>query len=129
AARRGVLARAAPAVRAGVAGAAHGARRRDGDRASRGAAAAGGRGAAMIGLQHFLVVVAILMGVELILNAAALNFVAFAHYVAGAVGGMVFALFIIVLAAAEAAIALAIVLAIFRHFHSIDANDVSTLRD
>jgi NADH-quinone oxidoreductase subunit K len=70
-----------------------------------------------------------LMGVELILNAAALNFVAFAHYVAGAVGGMAFALFIIVLAAAEAAIALAIVLAIFRHFHSIDANDVSTLRD
>ena len=104
-------------------------------------------GATHIGLPHFLVVgailfglglltvatrrnaVAMLMGVELILNAAALNFVAFAHYVAGAVGGMVFALFIIVLAAAEAAIALAIVLAIFRHFHSIDAHDVSTLRD
>lgn len=101
----------------------------------------------MIGLPHFLVVgailfglglftvatrrnaVAILMGVELILNAAALNFVAFAHYVAGAVGGMAFALFVIVLAAAEAAIALAIVLAIFRHFHSIDANDVSTLKE
>ncbi|HEX9102044.1 MAG TPA: NADH-quinone oxidoreductase subunit NuoK [Polyangia bacterium] len=101
----------------------------------------------MIGLPHFLVVaailfglglytvvtrrnaVAMLMGVELILNAAALNFVAFAHYVAGSVGGMVFALFVIVLAAAEAAIALAIVLAIFRHFHSVDARDVSTLRD
>ena len=100
-----------------------------------------------IGLHHFLVVstvlfglglltvatrrnaVAILMGVELILNAAALNFVAFSHYVAGAVGGAIFALFIIVLAAAEAAIALAIVLAIFRHFHSIDAQDVSTLRE
>ena len=101
----------------------------------------------MIGLPHFLVVsaivfglglltvatrrnaVAILMGVELILNAAALNFVAFSHFVAGSVGGMAFALFIIVLAAAEAAIALAIVLAIFRHFHSIDARDVSTLRE
>jgi len=100
-----------------------------------------------IGLPHFLVVsailfglglltvatrrnaVAILMGVELILNAAALNFVAFSHYVAAAVGGAIFALFIIVLAAAEAAIALAIVLAIFRHFHSIDAQDVSTLRE
>ncbi len=100
-----------------------------------------------IGLPHFLVVsailfglglytvatrrnaVAILMGVELLLNAAALNFVAFSHFVAGAVGGMVFALFVIVLAAAEAVIALAIVLAIFRHFHSIDAHDVSTLRD
>jgi NADH-quinone oxidoreductase subunit K len=104
-------------------------------------------GALHIGLSHFLVVsailfalglltvatrrnaVAILMGVELILNAAALNFAAFSHYVAGTVGGFVFALFIIVLAAAEAAIALAIVLALFRHFHSIDANDVSTLRE
>jgi NADH-quinone oxidoreductase subunit K len=102
---------------------------------------------AHVGLTHFLVLsailfglglltvatrrnaVAILMGVELILNAAALNFVAFAHYVEGSVGGLVFALFIIVLAAAEAAIALAIVLAIFRHFHSIDAHDVATLKD
>ena len=101
----------------------------------------------MIGLQHFLVVgailfglglltvttrrnaVAMLMGVELILNAAALNFAAFAHYVAGAVGGMVFALFIIVLAAAEAAIALAIVLAIFRNFRTIDANETTTLKE
>ena len=100
-----------------------------------------------VGITHFLVLsgvlfglglltvatrrnaVAILMGVELILNAAALNFVAFSHYVQGLVAGQVFALFIIVLAAAEAAIALAIVLSIFRHFHSIDANDTSTLRD
>src|SRR5713226_9643994 len=100
-----------------------------------------------IGLNHFLLLsaallgiglltvatrrnaVAVLMGVELILNAAALNFVAFSHYVQGAIDGQVFAIFIIVLAAAEAAIALAIVLAIFRHFHSIDANDTSTLRD
>ena len=100
-----------------------------------------------IGLTHFLVLsailfglglltvatrrnaVAILMGVELILNAAALNFVAFSTYVQGLVTGQVFALFIIVLAAAEAAIALAIVLSILRHFHSIDAHDTSTLRD
>jgi NADH-quinone oxidoreductase subunit K len=100
-----------------------------------------------VGLNHFLVLsalifsiglltvatrrnaVAVLMGVELILNAAALNFVAFSHYVEGAVGGQVFAVFIIVMAAAEAAIALAIVLAIFRHFRSIDAHETSTLRD
>ena len=100
-----------------------------------------------VGLNHFLVLsailfgiglltvstrrnaVAVLMGVELILNAAALNFVAFAHYIEGSVGGMVFAVFIIVMAAAEAAIALAIVLAIFRHFHSIDAAATSTLRE
>jgi NADH-quinone oxidoreductase subunit K len=99
-----------------------------------------------IGLNHFLVLsailfciglltvatrrnaVAVLMGVELILNAAALNFVAFSHYVEGAVGGQVFAVFIIVLAAAEAAIALAIVLAIFRQFRSIDGLDTTTLR-
>ena len=99
-----------------------------------------------VGLTHFLVLsgalfaiglftvatrrnaVAVLMGVELIINAAAINFVAFSHYVEGGVGGQVFAVFIIVLAAAEAAIALAIVLAIFRHFRSIDAAETSTLR-
>src|SRR5262249_8154045 len=100
-----------------------------------------------VGLNHFLVLsailfglglltvatrrnaVAILWGAELILNAGALIFVAFSLCVWGLVGGQVFALFIIVLAAAEAAIALAIVLSIFRHFHSIDANDTSTLRE
>ena len=100
-----------------------------------------------IGLTHYLVLsaalfaiglltvarrrnaVAILMGVELILNAAAINFVAFSHYVEGGIAGQVVAVFIIVLAAAEAAIALAIVLAIFRTFRSIDANDTSTLRE
>ena len=60
--------------------------------------------------------VAVLMGVELILNAANINFVAFAHFVEGKVGGQAFAVFIILLAAAEAAVALAIVLAVFRGF-------------
>lgn len=73
--------------------------------------------------------VAILMGVELLFNAAALNFVAFSHHVHGMVDGQVFALFIIVVAAAEAAIALAIVLAIFRHFRTIDAHQTATLRE
>lgn len=100
-----------------------------------------------IGLTHYLVLsailfalgvltvvtrrnaVAILMGVELLLNAAALNFVAFSQYVEGGIAGQVFALFIIVLAAAEAAIALAIVLAIYRQFRSIDAHETSTLRE
>ena len=100
-----------------------------------------------IGLTHYLILsatlfalglftvatrrnaVAILMGVELLLNAAALNFVAYSQHVEGGVGGQVFAVFIIVLAAAEAAIALAIVLAIFRQFRSIDAHETSTLRE
>jgi NADH-quinone oxidoreductase subunit K len=62
------------------------------------------------------------------LNAAALNFVAFSQHVEGGINGQVFAVFIIVLAAAEAAVALAIVLAIFRQFHTIDANETSTLQ-
>jgi len=99
-----------------------------------------------IGLTHYLVVaaalfviglytvatrrnlVAVLMGVELIFNAAALNFVAFSHWVEGAVGGQVFALFVIVIAATEAAVALAIVLAIWRNFRSIDVADTTELR-
>ena len=98
------------------------------------------------GLHHYLVVsavllavglftvatrrnaVAILMGVELILNAGSLNFVAFSHFVHGSITGQVFSVFIIVLAAAEAAIALSIVLSIFRHFRAIDAEETSTLR-
>ena len=101
---------------------------------------------ATIGLGHFLVLsalmfalglltaatrrsaVAILMGVELILNAAALNFVAFSHYGRGAITGQVFAVFVVVLAAAEATVALAIVLAVFRGFRSVDVTDVGTLK-
>lgn len=100
-----------------------------------------------VGLTHYLVVaallfvlglltvatrrnaVAILMGVELILNAASLNFVAFSRYVQGGVGGQVFALFIILLAAAEACIALAIVLSIFRHFRNVDVFKTTMLRE
>jgi len=100
-----------------------------------------------VGLSHYLVVsaalfalgiftvstrtsaVGILMGIELILNAASLNFVAFSHFVEGGIGGQVFSVFIIVLAAAEAAIALAIVLAVFRHFRTISAEETTTLRD
>ncbi len=100
-----------------------------------------------VGLTHYLVVsaslfaiglftvstrtsaVAILMGIELILNAASINFVAFSHFVEGGIGGQVFSVFIIVLAAAEAAVALAIVLAIFRHFKTIESEDTATLRD
>lgn len=100
-----------------------------------------------IGLTHYLVVsallfalgvltvatrrnaVAILMGVEMILNAANVNFVAFAHFVEGSVGGLVFAVFVIVLAASEAVVALAIVLAIFRGYRTIDAFETTALRE
>jgi NADH-quinone oxidoreductase subunit K len=100
-----------------------------------------------VGLTHYLVVaaalftaglitvatrrnaVAILMGVELILNAASLNFVAFSRFVHGGITGQVFSLFIILLAAAEACIALAIVLSIFRNFKNVDVLRTTTLRE
>jgi len=58
--------------------------------------------------------ISVLMGIELILNAAALNFVAFSHFSTGNLNGQVAALFVIIIAAAEAAVALAIFLNIFR---------------
>jgi NADH-quinone oxidoreductase subunit K len=100
-----------------------------------------------IGLGHFLVLsavlftlglvtaatrrsaVAILMGIELILNAAGLDFVAFSHYGHGAITGQVVAVFVVVLAAAEATVALAIVLSVFRSFRAIDVTELGTLED
>jgi NADH-quinone oxidoreductase subunit K len=100
-----------------------------------------------VSLTHFLVVgallfsfglltvttrrnaVAVLMGVELLLNAANVNFVAFNHYVAGGLTGQVFALFVIVLAAAEAAVGLAIVLGIFQTFRTIDVRAADVMRE
>ena len=73
--------------------------------------------------------VGILMGVELILNAAGLNFVAFNRYVwANAVDGQVFTLFIIVLAAAEAAVALAIFLNFYNNFDTINVDQADELQ-
>jgi NADH-quinone oxidoreductase subunit K len=78
--------------------------------------------------------IGILMGVELVLNAANVNLVAFNAFAhgGGAAGlrldGQVFAIFVIVLAAAEAAVALAIGLMIFRNFNTIDANNVDDMR-
>jgi NADH-quinone oxidoreductase subunit K len=73
----------------------------------------------------------VLMGVEMILNASALNFVAFARHrdPVGVIDGSVYSTFIIVLAAAEAAVALAIVLNIFGLFQSIRPQDANELRE
>ena len=100
----------------------------------------------MIGLQHYLVISAalfslgvmgvltrknavnVLMGVELILNSANLNLVAFSKYSAGNLSGQVFAIFIIVVAAAEAAVALAIVLSMYRIVKSVNLDRADTLK-
>ena len=99
-----------------------------------------------VGLQHFLLLgallftlglvtvatrrnaVGVLMGVELILNGANVNFVAFNHYVTGGVSGQVFALFVIVLAAAEAAVGLAIIISIHRHKDTLDVDAFNIMK-
>jgi len=99
-----------------------------------------------IGLPHYLIVslvlfalglycvltrrnaIGILMGVELILNSANVNYLAFSRFSSGHYDGQVFAIFVIMLAAAEAAIGLAIVLGIYQNFHTIDVEAAETLR-
>ena len=72
--------------------------------------------------------VAVRMGVELILNAANLNFLAFARFGGMNMAGHVYALFVIVLAAAEAAVALAIIINIFNNYKTIYVDEVSELK-
>ena len=99
-----------------------------------------------VGLTHFLFIgavlfslglvavmtrrnaVGILMGVELMLNASNINFVAFSRYVEHSINGQIMSAFVIVLAAAEAAVALAIVLALFRNFGTPNADTVQSLK-
>lgn len=100
-----------------------------------------------VGLSHFLVVstalfslgiygvvtrknaVMVLMGIELILNAANINFIAFSRYGNFGLNGQVVALFVIVLAAAEAAIALAIVLNIYKTFSHVNVDEIQDLKE
>ena len=71
----------------------------------------------------------VLIGIELMLNAAILNLVAFGRYDKFNNGGQMFALFAIVLAAATTAVALAIILNVYRRFKTIDPNKIDKLRD
>jgi NADH-quinone oxidoreductase subunit K len=100
----------------------------------------------MIGLNHYLLVSAalfslgvmgvltrknavnVLMGIELILNSANLNLVAFSKYSAANLNGQIFAIFVIVIAAAEAAVALAIVLSMYRMVKSVNLDEADTLK-
>ena len=73
--------------------------------------------------------IAVLMGIELMLNGAGLNFVAFSRFSApDAIEGQVVTLFVIVIAAAEAALALAIVLNIFNNLNTIQVDEARTLK-
>ena len=73
--------------------------------------------------------IAVLMGVELILNAANLNFVAFSRFGGMNMDGHIFSLFVIVLAAAEAAVALAIVINIYNNLHTINVDDAAMMKE
>ncbi|HHT01856.1 MAG TPA: NADH-quinone oxidoreductase subunit NuoK [Firmicutes bacterium] len=74
-------------------------------------------------------VIGILMGVELMLNAANLNLVAFARFVTPLeITGQAFALFTIVIAAAEVAVGLAIAILLFRRRGTVNADDWNLLR-
>ena len=71
--------------------------------------------------------IGILMGVELVLNGANLNLVAFSKYGTLGLDGQVMSLFVIVLAAAEAAVALAIVLSFYNNHQTVDVDQASEL--
>jgi NAD(P)H-quinone oxidoreductase subunit 4L len=101
----------------------------------------------VIGLNHYIILAAILfcigiiglivsrniikilMSIEILLNAVNINFVAFANYTdLGELKGQVFAIFIMAIAAAEAAVGLAILLSLYRNKPSVDVEDYSILK-
>src|ERR1700704_4829310 len=78
-------------------------------------------------------IIVIFMSVELILNAANLNFIAFSRYLqsigsANALAGQIFTVFVIVVAAAEAAIGLGIVIALYRNKETILLDEIDLLK-
>ena len=100
-----------------------------------------------VGLTHYLVVsallfclglyamlsrrnaVAILMGIELMLNASNINLVAFNKYVAPtALNGQVFALVVITLAACEAGVGLALVMAAYRNLETVHVDEINVMK-
>jgi NADH-quinone oxidoreductase subunit K len=100
----------------------------------------------MIPLDHFLVLggllfaisvvgiflnrknlIVLLMAIELMLLAVNMNFIAFSHFL-GDLSGQVFVFFILTVAAAESAIGLAILVALFRNLNSINVDDLDSLK-
>jgi len=69
----------------------------------------------------------LLMAIELMLLAVNMNFIAFAHYW-NDISGQVFVFFILTVAAAESAIGLAILVALFRNLRSINVDDLGSLK-
>lgn len=100
-----------------------------------------------IGLEHYIILSAILfglgifaiitrknailvlMGVELVLNSANINFIAFAKFNKLNIEGHIAAIFVIMLAAIEVAVALAIVLNIYQNYKHINIDEIDSLKD
>lgn len=100
----------------------------------------------MISLEHYLIVAAalfslglyglltrknainVLMAIELIFNSANINLIAFSRFVGGDTEGQIFALFVIVIAACEAAVALAIVMSLYRILKGVSLDEASVLK-
>lgn len=74
-------------------------------------------------------IIAVLLGVELILNACAINFVAYSKFLSNNIDGHIFSLFIIIVAAAEAAVGLAIVIRFYQIRESIHIDKATLLND
>lgn len=74
-------------------------------------------------------IIAMLLGIELILNSAALSFVAYTHFIHQNLEGHIMSLFIIVIAAAEAAVGLAIVIRFFQIRESVHIDDATQLQN
>jgi NADH-quinone oxidoreductase subunit K len=99
----------------------------------------------MVTLEHYLVLsallfalgiagvmlrrnlIVILMSLELMMNAVNLSFIAFSRYL-GSIEGQIFVLFVMVVAAAEVAVGLAIAVAVFKQRGTININDISLLK-
>lgn len=101
----------------------------------------------MAGLTHYLILAAILfclgmfglltrrnavgvlMSIELMFNAVNINFVAFSRFITpDSLTGQVFAIFVITIAAAEAAVGLAIVMLLYRNFHDIEVDKINFMK-
>jgi NADH-quinone oxidoreductase subunit K len=73
-------------------------------------------------------IIAILMGIELMFNAANINLVALSQYDAAQIEGQILTLFIVIIAAAEAAIALAIIVKVVRSYQTTDIDELNKLK-
>jgi NADH:ubiquinone oxidoreductase subunit K len=76
--------------------------------------------------QHLI---GILLGIELMLNAVNINLIAFSRHDPERIGGQLFALFVIVVAAAEVTVALAIILRVYGHYRTVDPDKVNKLKN